>query len=132
MSKAESPAKHTPGPWKASPVSGIVGSLISCERGNVAAVMPQGTPQRFDIEQTVANARLIAAAPELLEALKRIVCSDCRNGVLYRDSLFFDLEREDDQQQCPNCAPRLAAIAKAESGEPTAAARSTRSPEGTK
>ncbi len=124
MSSAESPASHTPGPWINADAQkfhvsyegiplGHAEFEISAGGSIVALGMKYG-------KHAEANARLIAAAPELLEALKRIVCSDCRNGVLYRDSLFFDLEREDDQQQCPNCAPRLAAIAKAESGEPTA------------
>jgi hypothetical protein len=46
-------AKHTPGPWQLGDCS-----LVWTER---------------DKEMSVANARLIAAAPELLEALEGII-----------------------------------------------------------
>lgn len=58
---------HTPGPWHASSVSIVVGSLISKQGfGNVGAAFPRETT-----EICAANARLIAAAPELLEACQR-------------------------------------------------------------
>jgi hypothetical protein len=72
-------AKHTPGPWKAQMIDGRMGVTANhmcsfpgmrydiCERvgGDCTAKPTKGTPE--------ANARLIAAAPELLEALQRVV-----------------------------------------------------------
>lgn len=62
--------KHTPGPWEA------IGNLV-----RAPMVQPEGLPRGIQIadcrdgyflshtEEAKANARLIAAAPELLEAL---------------------------------------------------------------
>lgn len=61
-------AKHTPGPWK--PACGARGSTcrhpaILHDGGQVGNATWQGSEAATD-----ANARLIAAAPDLLEALK--------------------------------------------------------------
>ena len=68
-----SEAKHTPGPWEAS------GNLVRSPMHQ-----PEGLPRGVQIvecrdgyflphtEEAKANARLIAAAPELLEALERL------------------------------------------------------------
>lgn len=55
--------KHTPGEWKASPVSSVVGSLITADGVSVATALP-----RMTAEEVQANALLIAAAPDLLRA----------------------------------------------------------------
>jgi hypothetical protein len=70
-------SKHTPGPWEVKP--------YAWQRGNVSVFAPKFgrapygacvayTPCSDGVggaEGALANARLIAAAPELLEALKR-------------------------------------------------------------
>lgn len=67
----------TPGPW-------IVGETVKCNRGiraipienNEGYVIAEAEYMRDHKglrERTQANARLIAAAPELLEALKEVV-----------------------------------------------------------
>jgi hypothetical protein len=57
--------KHTPGPWYEYDMGWLGQTAIACKSGNVnrlvVAAMNKG-----------ANARLIAAAPELLEALMRL------------------------------------------------------------
>lgn len=64
--------KHTPGPWSWWPkLCGDPGGIITADStGNHVA-----KPTYYVINQDVteANARLIAAAPELLEALVRMV-----------------------------------------------------------
>lgn len=76
--------KHTPGPWVLDGHN--LSSIIHCvkERGNPEAKHLCGdyeTIARCEDENWKANARLIAAAPDLLEALE--MCLDClaENGV---------------------------------------------------
>ena len=56
---------HSKGPWNFHPSSSIVGSLIDNGDNNIAIAMPLSVK-----EECEANARLISAAPDLLEALK--------------------------------------------------------------
>lgn len=66
--KTEKKAAHTPGPWKVGESYYV---LAGPEDGHLAAcfnyVKGLGTVPQY------ANARLIAAAPELLEALKDVL-----------------------------------------------------------
>ena len=77
-------SKHTKGPWKAVPTS------IDDPAFTLDIVAPQSPPHlesvgscptvatlwfRSDSEEAAANARLIAAAPELLAALQQSVAS---------------------------------------------------------
>lgn len=75
---------HTPGPWLVS------SSFLVCDQEGriIANSMPMNVPElAIDIHAAVANARLIAVAPELLEALRpfaNFACSppgecDCNN-----------------------------------------------------
>lgn len=61
-----------------------------------------------------------AIVRELAEALEVVRCVDCRDGILFSDSLLFDLDREDEQQVCRNCVIRGTAIAKAKAVLPAA------------
>jgi len=95
---------HTPGPWLTADFN--AGTMVYVERPETAEtkadpdvchVYPMGFGERE------ANARLIAAAPELLEALRVVVrilelahCVDCK---------------------CKVCSIARAAIAKAEGGD---------------
>lgn len=69
-------SKHTPGPWCA--VEGTVFKDYGDKAYPVASVEGWG-------EDTDHNARLIAAAPDLLEALKRIVDWDAAGLALTED-----------------------------------------------
>lgn len=60
-------SKYTPGPWKVDKVF----SLIMGPRGEEIAAIHSGTTENQpNIETCNYNARLIAAAPEMLELLK--------------------------------------------------------------
>lgn len=70
-------AKHTPGPWQILPEEAdkdyirIRGTVLggSYKVANVPTPTYEGVPP-MEVEETRANARLIAAAPELLAALE--------------------------------------------------------------
>ena len=57
---------HTPGPWKAERMGADQLHVIAPKNGSVVAALKWHPVTRDFVE---ANARLIAAAPELLEAL---------------------------------------------------------------
>lgn len=96
---------HTPGPWRVEDV-GIDDSIAimsgpAAEYRWLATASPD--PSRgIDWDQTQANARLIAAAPELLRELKELMAL---------------VAAEYPQQQRVWLANALAAIAKAEGRE---------------
>lgn len=58
--------KHTPGPWHVQPSDHPGGLLIKPIPGQVVA-------QCDELPEMEANARLIAAAPEMYEALRNFV-----------------------------------------------------------
>ena len=68
--------KHTPGPWVRDVSHGADWGYIRDGEGRMVAVcgIPEGEDllkhRRNGTDPTEANARLIAAAPDLLEALK--------------------------------------------------------------
>lgn len=62
--------KHTPGPWKKRPHFTPAGNAIVVDSSNIGIAGVFGKSHEQDAE---ANAALIAAAPELLEACKMIL-----------------------------------------------------------
>ena len=97
---------HTPGPWRATPHSSIVGTGIVANRGIVVASV-LGVP-----EVCQANAHLIASAPDLLALAKRYAreCGTC-------EGRGFCIEPIDHEEiDCNDCADIRAVIAKAEGG----------------
>ena len=74
-------SKHTPGPWRAPLIGGDHGTtgIIWADEphGGVVATVSR-TVQHPDPAEQTANARLIAAAPDMLAALERArVHMDC-------------------------------------------------------
>ena len=63
-------SKHTPGPWRVSPGAPGEFHTILSKGEPIAHVLPTG-----DKLQVITDARLIAAAPELLEVLEQAVAS---------------------------------------------------------
>lgn len=87
--------KHTPGPWRAlseecdKPYIRIRGTKLGgrYKVANVLTPVYDGVHQR-EAEETRANARLIAAAPEMLEALEGVL------RVADRATVEFDAARD--------------------------------------
>lgn len=61
-------AKHTPGPWRVEPDSSHFDSLTTIANGSARVAEAAGRT----LAECEANAHLIAAAPDLLEALKKL------------------------------------------------------------
>lgn len=98
-----SDVRHTPGPWRVVEDGGFRGIFNLGTGQKVAAVI--GSIREG--EHIEGNARLIAAAPELLEALREIAIAPCMAELLGRPV------DPDDACWCPGCRAR-AAIAKTE------------------
>ncbi|PCA96267.1 hypothetical protein [Pseudomonas aeruginosa] len=62
---------HTPGPWVSRNNMVFGGKKCICSNVNAASPTPQNIAE--DVAMSIANARLIAAAPELLEALQGMI-----------------------------------------------------------
>ena len=74
--------KHTKGNWKALHLAESPRDITIVSGATKIAIIDRDKPEWQD----VANAKLIAAAPELLEALQHIVSM---NGVGYKDAKHF-------------------------------------------
>jgi hypothetical protein len=103
MTSTSTYTKHAPGPWrvKANGPSYNITSEARDDPHMILVGMVYNEP-----EEHSANARLIAAAPDLLDALKRVVDK-------YEECNPNDVAHS--RRTCPYCRAR-AAITKAESG----------------
>ena len=108
---------HTPGPWFVETVKTSIGHAHKIAPIGACLYVDHRDATMTDGKtvKALANARLITAAPDMLEALKDATtrCYDCGgSGTMYPHdpgdvpgSAGID---------CPNCAQQRAAIAKAE------------------
>lgn len=62
--------QHTPGPWRVESRGGMAGREVRAGEALVVATVNTTSNDQGNRE---ANARLIAAAPEMLEALQRLL-----------------------------------------------------------
>ena len=101
-------SKHTPGPWECKaeecdkPYIRIRGTALGCRYkiANVLTPIYDGVKSK-EAEETRTNAMLIAAAPELLEALEEMLHS------------FMCTQNPNDYPSDAPCNKARAAIAKA-------------------
>ena len=84
-------SKHTPGPWAVHPASAQVDAFATGEPVPVCQLL-WPTDQRTETE-TEANAHLIAAAPEMLEALKSNVLAFEAFGITVPPEVTALIER---------------------------------------
>lgn len=74
-------AKHTPGPWIYYERHGTIGSIFNAEGDQVAQasqITPAKDASSHDLRR--ANARLIAASPDLLAAAKKVASHSPASG----------------------------------------------------
>ena len=91
-------SEHTPGPWKARPggaevitayaPEGVRAHGYGCGNDFIADLNDGEYHEYYDRAEQEANARLIAAAPELLEALEELadLVDDLVDGIYRPDS----------------------------------------------
>ena len=82
-------SKHTPGPWKV-----LSHEVRSSLRGNRTICTTATERWVSDFEQRAANARLIAQAPAMYDALKTIKKSVAGVGITFPeiDDILFAIE----------------------------------------
>ena len=68
-------SKHTPGPWRAEGFENLVVNAVTPEGTACTIIVAPGGSYMAGLAELKANAQLIAAAPELLEALRGLVNS---------------------------------------------------------
>ena len=98
-------AKHTPGPWQSK--MNIASAAIYCPLGGLIARLP--VEHEGSRNGAAHNARLIAAAPELLEALQAVL----RSFPTDRDMRDAGWERAEIDLACRDYEAARAAISKA-------------------
>ena len=112
-------SKHTPGPWWFARGDHDGFNVGQGDHALFETVPPHQCPlTRYAAEHVEANARLAAAAPELLAALQRFVTSESRAYCTDRKGDCAKAGRrgrEPSNSLCIACEAR-AAIAKAEGG----------------
>lgn len=64
-------SKHTPGPWETR--AGGRDAVFTAAGSRIALVMPRFEDEHRESAEDFANARLIAAAPDLLAALEELM-----------------------------------------------------------
>lgn len=87
-------SKHTPGPWWLGRDPSHFGSLTSITGGSdsTGGIRSVAEVGGLDIDEAEANARLIAAAPDLLAIGKRLVSDVCKPG---EDMVELQVSRAD-------------------------------------
>lgn len=86
-------AKHTPGPWNVKKPNDVnINFWIEVRGGGYKSLICETTNCLGHGGTSEANARLIAAAPDLLAALKMISCAYL-GAVVWRDGAFLEVAR---------------------------------------
>ena len=84
-------SQHTPGPWIIKDDDQYDHVFTAAKPHRRIANVYGGVKGSNDLDlQNQANARLIAAAPELLAACQAFVDSDCQDGVSLAFSMAID------------------------------------------
>lgn len=99
---------HTPAPWNLEPpaVLGEASVRFGSKGSDDGCAMIIANTGKYEIAR--ANARLIAAAPDLLDAMK-VILDGFKLGIFCRNT-----DHDDDPKWALGCAVQLAALAKAQ------------------
>lgn len=82
-------AQHTPGPWAYEPTSGA----IYFADGDVDPLIASTNLEQVSVEQGDADGRLIAAAPDLYEALSALIPNNlCLTNDAWSDETIIPLD----------------------------------------
>ena len=81
-------ARHTPGPWKAVEAASNPPGWLWVQNGPGALLADVHQNVNIPLDARNANARLMAAAPELLEALQEIITAADGEGWSQLDAGF--------------------------------------------
>ena len=92
MTKNE--AQHTPGPWKAVEAAYNPPGWLWVQNGPGALLADVHQNKNIPLEARNANARLMAAAPEMLDALEHYAADSSINGEVARAAVALALGRE--------------------------------------
>lgn len=93
--------EHTPGPWQHDPVWHLIYGPNKVEIAAIHAAVDPREKRRVNMDTATANARLITAAPDLLEtckallphAVKLLEASEAIDGLtLSKVNLEWDIE----------------------------------------
>ena len=106
--------KFTPGPWQTSDYDGYEHIVVAKDDGCELAIAVC-LDKDVDSESAKANAKLIARAPQLLAALKRVVAEDCTGcNRPINKSCCFHYCKDEKCEYCDSCYLKLIAKAKGE------------------
>ncbi len=86
--------KHTPGPWHVVTIDQSIGSVEASDGSAVAQAQIRGTLRNPNHEERRANARMMAASPELLEVLCELVEIERRDRLTDPDMVVTDEHRK--------------------------------------
>lgn len=107
-------SKHTKGPWKIGTPGPNGCYTIGTERGLMTAMIAHSICEPDQVEEAKANAALIAAAPELLEALQRTLYQPLTGNPSYERLVeFWEYEKIQGRGEADDMLFALATIEKA-------------------
>lgn len=120
-------SKHTPGPWMVSekgPFRKQQVPTVYAADSDLRYIAFCADPNEMNTSPTdnLANAYLIAAAPDLLEAIQRLMANHCPlTGIQTHESLvdFWEYEKTQGRGEADDELFALAAIAKANNQKET-------------
>ena len=109
MNETKQETTHTPGPWWLDGPTHVVAAPVDDQFGNRSVAV---TATRYDGPTNAANARLIAAAPELLAALTtlRDFIREAAVDGAFPDLDIQDIERVLEQARAAIAAARGEAV----------------------
>lgn len=105
----EQTTQHTPGPWRYDPVDGHIYATSEASPLPAPARVCDPHADDIDIDEREANARLIAAAPDLLAALRDIYRAARSRDATMGDQIDLFEARRELRESCERARAAIAA-----------------------